>query len=125
MSIWNGTSSTSHGDFPAPFVHLQMFGLPLWRWIGIVLAIVLAIFLSSVVTRFLLLIARHFLHKKHIQDEEKILSRLNAPLRVVLLSLAAVVSKSFSISVFSPPVLDSICKNIGRNRMCVASRPPV
>ncbi len=73
--------------FPAPLVRLQLLGLPLWRWLTILVAISLTILLSSAVTRLLFLIFRVFLNKKHVHDEEELLARLKRPVLVLLLAV--------------------------------------
>jgi MscS family membrane protein len=84
--------------FPAPLVHTTVFGLPLWRWISILAAILLALILSSIVTRLLLLAFRLLLSRGHFQNEERILRQLNQPVRVLLLSLAAWGVETVSVS---------------------------
>jgi MscS family membrane protein len=75
--------------FPAPLVHTEILGLPLWRWISILAIVVLALILSTLVTRLLLLAFRLLLGRERFENEEQILQQLNQPVRLLLLSLAA------------------------------------
>ncbi len=84
--------------FPAPLVRTELFGLPLWRWISIVAAIILAFILSTLVTRLLLLVFKIFLSRRHFQNENHILRLLNQPVRLLLLSLAAWGVETVSVS---------------------------
>jgi MscS family membrane protein len=86
---------------PAPLVHSQLFGLPLWRWISILVAIALAFLLSTVVTRLLFLILKGILHKGRIYNEEDLLSKLKQPVRLLLLTVAVVVLGSYAMSVLA------------------------
>lgn len=86
---------------PQPLLRIQFLGLPLWRWIAILLALVLAFLLSSLVARVLLWIFRAFLIKGNIRNEDEILHKLRTPVRILLLSLAVVTAESFSLSVLA------------------------
>jgi MscS family membrane protein len=84
--------------FPAPLAHTEILGLPLWRWISILAIIVLALILSTLVTRLLLLAFRLVLSRSHFENEEHILQQLNQPMRLLLLSLAAWGAETAAVS---------------------------
>ncbi len=84
--------------FPAPLARKEVLGLPLWRWISILAAILLALILSSLVTRLLLWVLKLFLSRGHFQDEERAIQQLNQPVRLLLLSLAAWGVETVSVS---------------------------
>jgi MscS family membrane protein len=88
-------------QLPSVLVRVAFFGLPLWRWLVIVTAIILALLLSSLVARLLLLVCRLFLDRGHIPNEEEILHRLKQPLKVLLLALALWVAETYSLSVLA------------------------
>ena len=86
--------------FPAGFSR-EFLGLPLWRWLSLLIAIVLIYFLSSFVTRLLLFVARISLSKRHVQDEKEILARLKLPVRLLLISLTVSLFKSYTLSLLA------------------------
>ena len=99
--------------FPAPLVRLQLLGLPLWRWLTILVAISLTILLSSAVTRLLFLIFRVFLDKKHVQGEEEMLARLKRPVLVLLLAVTVTVLATFSMSVLARHYWSTAARTLG------------
>jgi MscS family membrane protein len=86
---------------PSVLVRVALFGLPLWRWLAIVTAIILALLLSSLVSRLLLVVCRLFLDRGHIPNKAEILHRLKQPLRMLLLALALWVTETYSLSVLA------------------------
>jgi MscS family membrane protein len=88
-------------SLPPFFSKVQFFGIPLWRWLAILIFLVLALLLSSVVTRLLLLIFRLCLHKGRISHESEILPALRQPIRIILLSLALWCGEKVALSVLA------------------------
>lgn len=86
---------------PPFFSKVQFFGLPLWRWLVILIFLALALLLSSAVTRLLLLIFRICLHKGRISHENVILPALRQPIRIILLSLALWCGEKLALSVLA------------------------
>ncbi len=84
--------------FPESLRQIQLFGLPLWRIITIVFGVLLALVLSSLVTRILLWIFQIFLNKQKIENKEEVLRKLKAPVRILLLSLALMGAEAVSLS---------------------------
>jgi MscS family membrane protein len=84
---------------PESFTKIHFWGLSLWQWLVLVISILLALLLSSVITRLLLFIFRVALHLGKVQYEGEILRRLQQPVRVLLVSIVLVYLKSFSRSV--------------------------
>jgi MscS family membrane protein len=72
--------------FPAAFAQ-QFLGLPLWRWLSILITITVVFFLSSFVTRLLFFVLKILLNKKHVLSEKEILTRLKQPVRLLLVAL--------------------------------------
>jgi MscS family membrane protein len=88
-------------QLPSVLVKVAFFGLPLWRWLIIITAIILALLFSSLIARLLLVVFRVFLDRGHIPNEEEILHRLKQPLRVLLLALALWVAETYALSVLA------------------------
>jgi MscS family membrane protein len=62
--------------FPDFFNRVEFFGLPLWRWVSILISGLLAVILSRLVARLVVLAFRLFLHQGHIDNEEEVIGRL-------------------------------------------------
>lgn len=77
------------------------FGIPLWRWIAIIVGLVVSLLLSSAVSRIFLWIFRVVLHKGRIQNEDEILLKLRRPVWILLLSLVVAGAASFGLSVLA------------------------
>lgn len=88
-------------QLPSVLVRVAFFGLPLWRWLVIIIALILALLLSSLVARLLLVVVKLFLDRGHIPNEEEVLHRLKQPLRVLLLALALWIAETYSLSVLA------------------------
>jgi MscS family membrane protein len=86
---------------PASFTRIHFWGVPLWQWLVLFVSILLAVLLSSLITRLLLFVSRIALHLGKVQHEAEILRRLQQPVRVLLLSIVLVYLKSFSSSVLA------------------------
>lgn len=86
---------------PAAGRRIELFGLPLWRWVYILLAIALAVVLSTVVTRLLLLIFGLTFHESQLLSRKEILGLIRQPIRILLLSLALWIAASLSLSVLA------------------------
>jgi MscS family membrane protein len=86
---------------PEPLRTTEFWGLPLWRWIGIFLSLVIAILLSTLVTRILLWLFRVALDKGKIRNEEEILRKLNWPVRIILLSLAIALAAEYGVTLLA------------------------
>jgi MscS family membrane protein len=95
---------------PEALRRIQFLGLPLWRWMFTVIAILLAILLSSVVTRLLLLTFGAALNEGQLLPKSEILRKLKQPIRLLLLSLAIWACRFFSLSI------------LGRHRWTLAAR---
>jgi MscS family membrane protein len=88
-------------QLPGLLVKVIFLGLPLWRWLAILIAIALAILLSSLVTRLLLLLFKLVLDKEKIQNEEELLRNLKQPVRLLLLALALWIIETYALSVLA------------------------
>jgi MscS family membrane protein len=86
---------------PESFRKVEFFGLPLWRWLMIAVSISLALLLSRLVARLVLLVFRLFLHHGHVENEKDIIRRLERPVRVLLLAIVIVAMTNFSLSVLA------------------------
>jgi MscS family membrane protein len=86
---------------PEALRRIEFLGLPLWRWTFIVIAILLAILLSSVVTRLLLLIFGATFNEGQLLPKREIVRKLKQPIRLLLLSLAIWTCRFFSLSVLA------------------------
>ncbi len=86
---------------PEALRRIEFLGLPLWRWLFIVIAILLAILLSTVVTRLLLLVFGATLHEGQLLPKSEILGKLRQPIRLLLLSLAIWTCRFFSLSIIA------------------------
>jgi len=98
---------------PAFFVSLQLLGLPLWRWLVILIVVTGAIFLSSFVTRILFLLFGFFLNYRHVKDKKDILVRLKMPVTVLLLALAISSFEPYTLSVLSRHYWTIISRTMG------------
>lgn len=86
---------------PETLRKVEFFGLPLWRWIYIIAAIALAILLSSLVTRLLLLLFGITFREGQLLNKNEIVRRLKQPIRILLLSLAVWTGGLYSLSVLA------------------------
>jgi MscS family membrane protein len=86
--------------FPAAF-NRKFLGLPLWRWLSLVVAIAIVYFLSWILTRLLFLVFRFLLHKKHILSEKEILTELRLPVRLLLVALAIWMLEPYTLSLLA------------------------
>ena len=87
-------------NFPAPLLR-EFLGLPLWRWLSILVSITFVYFLASIVTRLVVLALRIFLNRRHVQDEEEILANLRQPVRFLLLALAVSLVEPYTLSLLA------------------------
>jgi MscS family membrane protein len=86
--------------FPATFSRVFL-GLPLWRWLSILITITVVFFLSSILTRLLFIVFRALLHKKHVLSEKEILAELKLPVRVLLVALAIWLVQPYTLSLLA------------------------
>jgi MscS family membrane protein len=86
---------------PESLRNVEFFGLPLWRWFLIVVSIVLALILSHLVARLVLLIFRLALRHGRAENEHDIIRRLQRPIRILLLSIVTLMMADFSLSVLA------------------------
>ena len=98
--------------FPASFARVFL-GLPLWRWLSILITIALVYFLSAFLTRFLFLVVRIFLNKKHAQDEKEILVRLKRPIRMLLVALAIWLVEPYTLSLLARSYWTALARFLG------------
>ena len=87
--------------FPAAFSRVEFLGLPLWRWLSILISITLVYFLSALVTRLFVVVLRILLKKRHVQDEEEILANLRQPVRMLLLAAAILLVEPYTLSLLA------------------------
>jgi len=73
--------------FPKPFREVKIFSLPLWRWLGMILCVGLAIVLASLVTRALVPLLRPPLRRMTGQTDDRYLLSLRKPIRLLLVAL--------------------------------------
>jgi MscS family membrane protein len=86
---------------PESLRNVEFFGLPLWRWLLMAISILLALLLSHLVARLVLLTFRLILHHGQAPDEKGIIRRLQRPVRLVLLSIVILTMTNFSLSVLA------------------------
>jgi MscS family membrane protein len=86
--------------FPASFARVFL-GLPLWRWLSILITITVVILLTSLATRLLFLVLKILLNMKHLQDEKEILAQLKQPVRMLLVALAISLLQPYTLSLLA------------------------
>jgi MscS family membrane protein len=114
--IWLFSSETlrdvprAYEEFNAPGIErfiprtlrqVQIFSLPLWRWLAIMLAVALALVSASLVTRALIRLVRPAIRRITGQKDDRYLHSLTRPLRLLFLALAGRVLGHLAVSLLA------------------------
>ena len=114
--IWLFSSETLHQvpeafeEFNAPGIErflprflreVKLFSLPLYRWLGIIVSLALALLLASLVTRALIALLRSSLRRMRGQEHDRYAVLLGRPMRLVFLALAIRILASFALSLLA------------------------
>jgi MscS family membrane protein len=86
---------------PKPLRQVELFSLPLWRWLTIILSVVLAVALASLVTRALIPVLRPPLRRMTGQEDDRYLLSLRQPVRLLLLAIAIRILAALAISLLA------------------------
>jgi MscS family membrane protein len=87
--------------FPRPLREIKLFGLPLWRWLTILLSVTLAVVLASLVTRALIPLLRPALRRMTGQEDDHYLLSLRQPVRLLLLAIAVRILAALAITLLA------------------------
>lgn len=74
--------------FPAPLLNIRILSLPLWRWIVVLLALTLAMFLAKWVALGLIPLLRPVFRRFTGEELDQRITSLRGPLRLIFLALA-------------------------------------
>jgi MscS family membrane protein len=89
---------------PRPLVDIKIFSLPLYRWIGMILALAIALGLGTVITWALVPLLQPLLRRLTGEEDDRRLVSIKAPIRLILVAvairLAATISWSLDIRQF-------------------------
>jgi MscS family membrane protein len=114
--IWLFSSETLHDvprvfqEFNAPGIErfvprvlkeVKLFSLPLYRWLGIILSLALALFFASLVTRALIPLLRPLVRRMAGREDDRYLFSLRGPIRLVMVAIAIRVLADFAISLLA------------------------
>lgn len=98
---------------PGSLRAITVFSLPLWRWLAIILSMVVAIALASLVTRALIPLFRLALRRMTGQTDDRYLLSLKRPVRLLLLALAIRFVATLAMSVLARAVWTHVSHVIG------------
>jgi len=94
---------------PKPLVQNELFAIPLYRWIGFALALIIAVALGSAVAHALSPLLRRAIRRLTGQEDKQALASIKAPLRVVLISIAILAFSDLADSLY----VRQFWKNVG------------
>src|SRR5262249_25212275 len=85
---------------PRPLVNVKVFSIPLWRWLAVILSLALALTLTSLITRSLVLLLRRASSRLAHESQESLIP-LSGPIRLILLAVAMRVLEVLSLSLLT------------------------
>ena len=94
---------------PKPLMQIKLLAIPVYRWIIFVVALAIAVVLGSSVSRALFPLIRLALRRLTGQEDQRSLSSIRAPIRVVLISLVILLFSSVSTTLYAR----QFWKNVG------------
>jgi MscS family membrane protein len=72
---------------PSSLVKIKFLSIPLLRWFAVLLALIVALALASLVTRFLIPLLRPLVRRMTHQEDDRLVGSLRAPLRLILFAI--------------------------------------
>lgn len=97
----SGFERFTQKSLPRSFREIKFLSLPLWRWLGIVLSVSIALLLASLLTRALIPLLRSPVRKFTGQTDDRYLLSLRWPMRLVLLAIAIRILAAVALSVLA------------------------
>ena len=85
---------------PHLLVQTKLFAIPLYRWIALVLALVVAVAIGSMATRALLPLLRRALRRLTGEEDERGLASIKTPIRVLLISVVILLFSNLSVTLY-------------------------
>jgi MscS family membrane protein len=86
---------------PRALKEIKLFSLPLWRWLGTILSLSLAMALASLVTRGLVRLLRTPVRRMTGQQDDRYLLLLRRSVRLILLAVAIRILAQVAVSVLA------------------------
>ncbi len=85
--------------FPRSMREVKFLSLPLWRWLGIILGLALAVSSASLVTRGLAILLRPLIRRVTGLDDDRYIASRKRPVQLILLAVAIRILAHFAVSV--------------------------
>ncbi len=95
---------------PRPLVRITILSFPLYRWISLILGLVLAVFLGRLFTKALVPLLRPLLRRLTGEEDDRVLLSIKEPIRLILISVA--------IRLLSSPATSLVTRQFG-NRVAI------
>jgi len=86
---------------PRILVDTTIYSYPLWRWIGSIIGLALAIGLGGLITRALVPLLRPLLRRLTGEEDDRILVAIKEPVRLLMISLVIRLLVVFSTSIYT------------------------
>lgn len=86
---------------PSGFRNIRFLGIPLWRWLGSTIGILIALISASLVTRLLLALVQPALRRYLHEDVNRERDALRWPVRIVLIAMAMKVFSLYSVTLLA------------------------
>jgi MscS family membrane protein len=86
---------------PQVLKEVKLFSLPLWRWLGILVCLTLALILASLVTHVLMAVLLSSVRRMRGQENDRYLHLLRRPMRLIFLALAIRILAHFAVSLLA------------------------
>jgi MscS family membrane protein len=83
---------------PGPLVETTLLGIPIYRWVGMILSLALALLLGALITRALVPVLRLPLRHLTGEEDDRSLTSLRAPIRLILIALVIRLFSALSAS---------------------------
>ncbi len=97
---------------PRSLVEIKIFSLSLYRWIGMILFLAIALALGSLVTRALVPILRPLLRRITGEEDDRALVSIKAPVRLLLVSVAIRLFSTISVSLMMRQFWNSVATTV-------------
>jgi MscS family membrane protein len=94
------TSLSYEKYFPQSLVQIKLLAIPLYRWIVFILALAIALALSSSVAHAISPLLRRALRRLTGQEDKRALASIRAPIRVVLISAVILLFSKLSVTLY-------------------------
>jgi MscS family membrane protein len=88
-------------SLPSWMSTIRLFGVPLWRWLVVIIGLGLVWIAASLVTRALAPLLRRFLRRVTGETDDAHSGALLGPVRLILLAVAVAILSSFSLSLLT------------------------